>query len=151
MAKSSGSKNKNLPANTHKSNRTSVTATQQTFYHHQGPLPPAESLAQYEKVAPGSAERIIAMAEQQAVHRQVMEKKVIDSDIANSRRGLIYGLIIGLTAVVGGCACVMTGHDVSGSIIGGTGLTGLVGVFVYGSRERRKERETRLEAQIKKQ
>jgi len=83
------------------------------------------------------------MAEQQAVHRQLIEKEVIESDILNSRKLLNYGIIIGLTAVIGGCGCVMTGHDVSGSIIGGTGLTSLVGVFVYGSRERRKERETR--------
>jgi len=142
-------KNKNsLPTKKATNSQSRLTATQQTFYH-QGPVPPAASLAQYDEVVPGAAERIIAMAEQEAVHRQLMEKKVIESDILNSRKGLNYGIIIGLTAVIGGCACVMTGHDVSGSIIGGTGLTGLVGVFVYGSRERRKERETRLKIQTK--
>jgi len=140
---------KSLPTKKATNSQSRLTATQQTFYHHAGPLPPADSLAQYDQVVPGAAERIMAMAEQQAVHRQLMEKKVIESDILNSRKGLNYGIIIGLTAVIGGCACVMTGHDVSGSIIGGTGLTSLVGVFVYGSRERRKERETRLKIQTK--
>lgn len=106
-------------------------------------------MPKYDSIVPGGADRIIAMAERQAAHRQEMEKQVIASDIANSCRGLNYGLIIGLTAVIGGCVCVLTGHDVSGSIIGGTGLTGLVGVFVYGSRERRKERESRLKLQTK--
>ncbi len=36
-----------------------------------------------------------------------------------------------------------------GSIVGGTGLTGLVGVFVYGSRQRQKEREARVKAEMK--
>jgi hypothetical protein len=39
----------------------------------------------------------------------------------------------------------MAGHETGGSIIGGAGLSGLVGVFVYGSRQRRKEREKRFD------
>lgn len=86
------------------------------------------------------------MAESQSKHRQALELKVINSDIEDSRRGLIFGLVIGL-AVVGGTICTITGHQIGGSIIGGGGLTGLVSVFVYGSRSRRKEREQRLKAE----
>jgi len=38
----------------------------------------------------------------------------------------------------------MMGGEIGGSIIGGNGITGLVGVFVYGSTQRRKEREMRF-------
>lgn len=88
------------------------------------------------------------MAEEQMRHRQDLEKMVIESEISDSRRGLHYGLIIGLTAVIGGTACILLGHETGGAIIGGTGLTGLVGVFVYGSRQRRKERENRLKMEM---
>lgn len=84
------------------------------------------------------------MAETQSRHRQELESKAIASDIANARTGLHYGLIIGLVSIIGGCICIALGQQIGGSIIGGTGLTGLVGVFVYGTRERRKEREKRL-------
>jgi uncharacterized membrane protein len=113
-----------------------------------GPLPPPKILQQYDQIAPGSAERIISMAESQSKHRQEIERIVITSDTKNARLGLHYGLIIGLAAVVGGVLCIMNGYEVSGSIVGGTGLTGLVGVFVYGSRQRRKEREERLKTQM---
>ena len=113
-----------------------------------GPLPPPSMLSQYNQIVPGAAERIIAMAERQAQHRQNIENKVIDSDIGNSRLGLHYGLIIGLAAVIGGTICILSGHEIAGSIIGGTGLTGLVGVFVYGSRQRRKEREARFKTKM---
>ena len=124
---------------------------QQTTSHKQvqlaqfsGPIPHPTILEHYDRISPGAAERIISMAENQAKHRQDLEARVISSDISNSRLGLHYGLIIGLVAVIGGAFCIVTGHEVGGSIIGGTGLTGLVGVFVYGSRQRRKEREARI-------
>lgn len=113
-----------------------------------GPLPPPELLVQYNQTVPDAAERIIIMAESQSGHRQELESKVIESDIKNSRLGLHYGLIIGLAAVIGGTICIASGYEVGGSIIGGTGLTGLVGVFVYGSRSKRKEREQRYKAEM---
>jgi len=142
--KNTPKKNQPVPSKNH-----IQTTRQVTQFQYQGPLPPASELAKYEEIIPGGADRLIASVEQQSAHRQEIEKKVIESDIENSRRGLNYGLIIGLASVIGGCACVMTGHEVGGTIIGGSGLTGLVGVFVYGSRERRKERESRLKIQKK--
>ena len=109
-----------------------------------GPLPPPQILAQYDSIVDGAANRIITMAEEQARHRRNMEANALNSDIKNSRLGLHYGLIIGLVAVIGGTFCIASGFEVGGSIIGGTGLTGLVGVFVYGSTQKRKEREKRL-------
>jgi len=115
---------------------------------HAGPLPPPEVLIQYNQAVPDAAERIITMAENQSRHRQELESKVIESDIKNSRLGLHYGLIIGLTAVIVGSICILYGYEVGGTIIGGTGLTGLVGVFIYGSRSKQKEREQRFKAEI---
>ena len=112
-----------------------------------GPIPPPEVLAKYNEAVPNAAERIISMAESQSKHRQDLELTVINSDIEKSLRGLIFGLVIGLAAVVGGTICTITGHQIGGSIIGGGGLTGLVSVFVYGSRSRRQEREQRLKAE----
>jgi uncharacterized membrane protein len=85
------------------------------------------------------------MAEKQSQHRQEIEIKVITSDIKNARLGLHYGLIIGLASVVGGVVCIISGYEIGGTILGGSGLSSLVGVFVYGSRQKRKEREKRLE------
>lgn len=113
-----------------------------------GPLPPPHILSQYNEIVPGAADRIISLAENQSEHRQKIENKIIESDIKNSRLGLHYGLIIGLISVIGGTICILNGHEVPGSIIGGTGLTGLVGVFVYGSTQRRKERASRFKAEM---
>ncbi len=139
-------KKKNPPAPQLQQNRivpsrTVATATAESF---SGPLPPPQILEKYNEVVPDAAERIIAMAERQSKHRQQLEAKVIESDIGNSRLGLHYGLIIGLATVIGGAFCIYSGYEIGGTVLGGTGLTGLVGVFVYGSTQRRKEREKRI-------
>jgi len=113
-----------------------------------GPLPHPDILARYEQILQGAADRIISMAEAQSRHRQELEAKVIGSDIKNSRIGLYCGLIIGLTAILSGAACIFVGQQWGGVFLGGAGLTGLVSVFVYGSHEKRKERKNRLEKML---
>ena len=109
-----------------------------------GPLPPPAILAQYDKVVPGAAERILAMAEEQSRHRRAIELQVVSSEIADARRGLRYGLVIGVTAIVGGVVISLYGYPVAGTIFGGAFLVALVGTFIYGSQQRRREREARL-------
>ena len=110
-----------------------------------GPIPPPAILAQYDKVVPGAAQRIIAMAEEQSRHRRSIESQVVTSEIADSRRGLRYGLVIGLAAIGGGVGISFYGHPIAGTIFGGAFLVALVGTFVYGSQQRRREREARLQ------
>ena len=106
-----------------------------------GPIPPPQFLEQYEKIVPGAAKIIIDMAKEQAVHRQELEKKVISSDISNSKIGLWFGFIIGVIGIVIGAFIIYKGQVVAGSIISGGTLATLVGTFVYGSQGRKKERE----------
>lgn len=104
-----------------------------------GPLPPPEDLANYERVLPGSADRIICMAEGQATHRQSLEQKVINANVSIQQLGLACAFIIAMTAIVGGIWISLKGMSGTGlSVIIGA-LGALVGVFVYGKSEQRKE------------
>lgn len=69
----------------HENRRQIVERRSVTFC---GPLPPPEILQQYNEILPGAANRIITMAEEQSSHRRILESKVINSDIINSRLGL---------------------------------------------------------------
>ncbi len=71
----------------------------------------------------------------------MLEKNVINSDIKNSKLGLWFGFIIGLTGIIAGGVIVAIGQVVAGSVISGGTILGLVGTFVYGSQGRRRERE----------
>lgn len=80
------------------------------------------------------------MAEQQSAHRIELESKVIDSDIANSKRGLNYGFILGLIVTISGAVLIYSGKTLIGSVMSGGTIVSLTGTFVLGSQQRRKER-----------
>ena len=109
-----------------------------------GPLPPPSVLEHYNNIHPSAAKRIIIMAEKQAAHRQKLETKALDSGSRDSLLGLIFGLIIGLAAIGGGVLGMIKGAETGGGILSGLGLVSLVGVFVYGTRQRQKERQQKM-------
>lgn len=79
---------------------------------YQGVLPPPQMLAQFDTTLPGSAERIMRMAEQDALHRRETERLQVQSEAelrhrqmdivdeqsrivqASDKRGQNYGLLI---------------------------------------------------------
>ena len=67
-----------------------------------GPLPPASEYALYEQTMPGSANRMMIMAENQSQHRIDMDKKIAEDDsevvranIKLNKRGLNFNFILG--------------------------------------------------------
>ena len=85
------------------------------------------------------------MAEGQFAHRTELERKVIDSDISRSKWGQILGFLIAVIGLGVSLVAILYGKQWAGSIIGGATLASLVGVFMYGSRVRRQERERKTD------
>ena len=137
--KSSG----NLPANSNPQGQNSQRSVAVRGEHFSGPLPPPSILEKYEAIYPGAAQLIIDSYIAQSEHRQELEKQVIRAGARDSLIGLILAFILGLVAIVGAFYCVIMGHDWAGGVLGGTGLSSLVGTFIYGSRQKRAERESK--------
>lgn len=104
-----------------------------------GPLPPPSILQGYDRVVPGAAERIIAMAERQSSHRQAVEGKLVEAQIADGKierserkLGQILGFTIGVIAIFSGAVIAVLGAEIAGGVIGGGTVAGLVSVFIYG-------------------
>ena len=110
-----------------------------------GPLPPPESLRHYNDILPGAAERILTMAEQQAAHRQTLEAMAVRTEARNSTLGVVFALLIGLGSMAVAGYAISQGKEISGTILGGTGLASLVGTFIYGTSQRRKERQAKFQ------
>jgi uncharacterized membrane protein len=91
-------------------------------------------------VIPNGAERIMAMAERQGAHRESLEAKVVEGNVASQARGSHYAFIICLITIVGGFVLIGMGKNIYGvsAVIGS--LATLAGVFVIAKREQGKER-----------
>jgi len=78
----------------------------------QGPLPHPSALAKFEKVVPGSAERIIKMAEDQAAHRIKIEKQVVFTDTKNNTMGLYFVFFLFLATLGAGIYLIRNAQQV---------------------------------------
>ena len=108
-----------------------------------GPMPPPDLLRQYEEIIPGSAERLLAMAEREARHRHTMEQTALQAEVElnqqllhghqeGEKRGQRFALTIALVAIIGGLCTVIEGHPIAGTLFGGTGLGLIVIAFIRG-------------------
>lgn len=105
-----------------------------------GPLPPPSLLAKYSEIIPNGAERIMAMAEKQGDHREKLEARVVNGNVASQTRGSWFAFVLCLVALVGGFYLILQGKSAAGlvAIISSVGVIG--GVFVVSRREQGRER-----------
>jgi uncharacterized membrane protein len=90
-------------------------------------------------VNPGFAERILALVESEARHRQTLERQSLDAEINHMKHqhieihvGQILGFLIGIVSIAGGTYAALSGAQWAGGFIGSAGVVGLVSVFVMG-------------------
>ena len=80
------------------------------------------------------------MAEKQSAHREYLETRVIDGNVANQTRGSYFAFIISLVAIVGGFVLIEQGKSGAGLAAIITSLSGLVAVFFYSKHSQKQER-----------
>ena len=81
-----------------------------------GPIPPPSIIEGYERVLPGSADRIITMAEKQSEHRQRMEEKMIDSEARDGLLGVVFAFLLGIEYIIAAIIMVVLVPENAGAI-----------------------------------
>lgn len=97
---------------------------------YRGPLPPAAEVCAWEEVCPGSAERILGMAENNNRCNNANKDKIIQHNIRFENWGLALGfcaLIIDIGAVV---YCTMRGHDAVAAALLTLAVMGVIAKFI---------------------
>lgn len=114
-----------------------------------GPIPSPRALQEYEGILPGSADRILKMAESQQEHRMQMENKAISEQLSLNKRGQILGFVIFLIGI--GVAILFAYWDMKN--FAGIFLTvtmgTLISIFVLGKRDSKKDLEEKSKDQTK--
>lgn len=110
-----------------------------TISGYSGPIPPPQYFEGYERVLPGSANRILVMAEKQQDHRMTLEKKVVESDIWMERLGLILGFVLAVIISISGVILLMNDKPIEGFVLLIGEAVAIVGTFVYAQNRKHKQ------------
>lgn len=119
------------------------TVTKEQFYS--GLIPHHDSFRSYEEVLPGSANRILIMAEKQEDHRIVMEKKQQEHSANQSKAGLNKGFIILMTVIITGAVLLILGKPIEGFSAMVLGLGSMFFGYLKAIHSQKKERLQRVE------
>ncbi len=95
---------------------------------------PPEEMAAYKEVQADLPDRLVTMAEEDQKHINFVEKVETISDALGAILGILSALGLGVSAVYWGAQVAISGAEITGGIISTSGLAGIIGTFVYGTR-----------------
>jgi uncharacterized membrane protein len=93
-----------------------------SFYS--GPIPDPDMLAQFEHVLPGSADRLLRMAEKEQDHRHEDQRRRTGAEVFQRKGGLMSATVICLLVAGGGIYLLGLGRNIEGfvALIGSLGV-----------------------------
>jgi len=97
-----------------------------------GPFPPPSVLEEYERVFPGSAERIFQLTEKEQAHRHQSEDKAQKDEIAYRRLGMVLGATSLLLILVAVVITTFMQQPVVAGAVAGVGMVGIITAFIRG-------------------
>jgi uncharacterized membrane protein len=110
------------------------------------PLPPPELMSEWERILPGSADRILSLTEGQSTHRQSLETITIRSDGRKSVAGIVCGTFLGTLVIALAAYMTYLGSPSVGATMVGAVLVAVVTAFAKAESGRREERVAKAKA-----
>lgn len=95
-----------------------------------GPLPPPSMYGEYDRVLPGSADRILSMAEKEQSHRISTENEALAASVKDSKLGQYFGFALATLCLGGGVYLAINGHTVVPVVLVCASAIGLVNRFL---------------------
>lgn len=96
-------------------------------------------LERYDRIAPGAAERIIAMAEREQAHRHAWEQRALSADRWYATTGLLAGWTTAVALATGATIAGVFGDRRVGVALAAASATEMVGKLVQGRSDATEE------------
>lgn len=94
------------------------------------PLPPPSALAEFDRVVPGSAARIIDEFEAEARHRRELERRQASFIIRDVHIGQALAALFAVSGLGVAALAIWLGHPVTATILGGGTIAPIVYAFL---------------------
>ena len=101
----------------------------------QGPLPHPEDLSRYDDIVPGAGHRILAMAEGEQKHVHDLDRRKINENAKDVKRGQQFAFLVAIAAFASTVCLGYFGQSTAATAVGGTTVLGLVWAFIKGRKE----------------
>lgn len=108
--------------------------------NYSGPIPHPAILERFNVIIPNGAERIMAMVEEEQLHRQGLEKEMVLQDGKEAvsgrkaeRRGQFLAAVICLSLIFVAREVALSGHPGYATLLAGGTLAGIITAFVSGN------------------
>ncbi|MCY4019448.1 MAG: DUF2335 domain-containing protein [Chloroflexi bacterium] len=111
-----------------------------------GPLAHPRIAAGYERLLPGSVDRILTMAEEQQRHRLKQEDRGQQAAIERDKRGMNRGFTLAMALMLVSALAIYLGSDLVGFGMVATSVVSLAGVFLYSHHSTQQELREKREA-----
>lgn len=105
-----------------------------------GPAPHPRMLAEYDLALPGSANRVLTIAEKEQSHRHWWEKVALVAEIGLNYLGQILGFLVSLALMYGAFKSAEINQPVVACAFLAASAVGMVSVFVTGRRPKMAEK-----------
>lgn len=116
-----------------------ITLLQESF---SGPMPHPDILKGYEDILPGSAERILQMAENEQKHRHKQEDRICKGSVEQVKRGQWIALFVVILLTAVATAITLLGQPTVGGIIFGSTIAAVAAIFIISkNRDKNKSKE----------
>lgn len=99
---------------------------------HVGPIPPPSDFDAYNQVVPGAAGRILAMAEEDAAHVRLTQRRAQVFTLIERLAARLFSLTFASGALGLAGYLALQGHDTVAGIIAGTTIGAVVAALIYG-------------------
>lgn len=104
----------------------------QATLSHSGPLPAPKTLAEYEAVLPGLAERIVRLPEREQEHRHEFSREWLRREARLKDRGQILGMVAMVIVLAFCLVLVLEGSPGTAGTVAVALVAAVVGIFVTG-------------------
>ncbi len=98
------------------------------------PVPPPDMIAEYAKEYPEAPAKFFQWVEDEANHRRSMDRAMVQSQVSDSKLGMILGFLISSACLVLAGWALYLGYEWVASFLGASPVASLAAVFIKGRR-----------------
>lgn len=119
--------------------------TRQVMESYSGPLPHPKILAEYEQALPGTADRIVAMAEKEQEHRHNTQNEMIKVESRDSACGMVFAFVLSIACIIAAIVIICMVPNAAGAFcsafMGASGMISVIITFIKSTRHNSDKNE----------